>query len=302
MSIPTVAHAAQVSHAAPLAQAAQVTHTAPSGSDASCPPASPAAAGSATVGAPAGVRAIRGDGSATVVWCPPATGAGSVVSYTVTASGGQQVTARVPMDWAIVTGLANGTAETFTVTATTSGGATSPAATSNSVTPAPLPPPDHVLTGQSHKVTYDQSSLMIGGQRVFITAGEFDPWRTPSPSLWLDDLQKMKADGYNAVTVYFDWDYSSPSPGVYDFGGVRDMNEFLNMAQEAGLYVIARPGPYINAETDGGGIPSWVLPSPTGYRTDARPFESAELQWISQIDSIIAAHQITKGGSVILYQ
>ena len=137
---------------------------------------------------------------------------------------------------------------------------------------------------------------------MYITAGEFDPWRTPSPSLWLDDLQKMKADGYNAVTVYFDWDYSSPSPGVYDFTGVRDMNLFLNMAQQAGLYVIARPGPYINAETDAGGIASWALPSPTGYRTDARPFESAELQWISEIDSIIAAHQITKGGDVIAYQ
>src|ERR1700730_7397655 len=172
MSIPPVPHAPQVSHAAPLAQAAQVTHTAPSGSDASCPPASPAAAGSATVGAPAWVRAIRGDGSATVVWCPPATGAGSVVSYTVTASGGQQVTARVPMDWAIVTGLANGTAETFTVTATTSGGTAGQAATSNSVTPAPPPPPDHVLlTGPSQTVSYDQSSLMIGGRRGFITAG-----------------------------------------------------------------------------------------------------------------------------------
>ena len=237
-----------------------------------------------------------------MLWCPPATGAGSVVSYTVTASGGQQVTARVPNDWAIVDGLTNGTVQTFTVTAATSGGTTSPAATSNSITPAPPRPPGHVLTGPSQTVSYDQSSLMIGGRRVFITAGEFDPWRTPSPSLWLDDLQKMKADGYNAVTVYFDWDYSSPSPGVYDFGGVRDMNEFLNMAQEAGLYVIARPGPYINAETDGGGIPSWVLTGPNGYRTDSQPYLSAALQWFSQIDSIIAAHQITKGGSVILYQ
>ncbi len=112
----------------------------------------------------------------------------------------------------------------------------------------------------------------------------------------------MKADGYNAVTVYFDWDYTSPSPGVYDFTGVRDMNLFLNMAQQAGLYVIARPGPYINAETDGGGIPSWVLNAPNGYRTDTQPYLSAALQWFSEIDSIIAPHQISNGGSVILYQ
>jgi beta-galactosidase GanA len=300
-----VSHVGQASQAArpaaAPAQAASGTRGA-SGSDASCPPASPAAAGSATISAPAGVRAIRGDASATVLWCPPVTGAGSVVSYTVTASGGQQVTARVPNDWAIVDGLTNGTPQTFTVTASSASGATSPAGTSSSVTPAPPPPPARVAAGQPQQVSYDQSSLMIGGKRVFITAGEFDPWRTPSPSLWRDDLQKMKADGYNAVTVYFDWDYSSPSPGVYDFGGVRDMNQFLNLAQQAGLYVIARPGPYINAETDGGGIPSWVLTSPNGYRTDSQPYLSAALQWYSEIDSIVAAHQITKGGDVILYQ
>ena len=319
MTTPQLAQAAQasVSHAGQVGRAGQVSQAAgsaaapaqaangargASGSDASCPPASPAAAGSATISAPAEVRAIRGDRSATVLWCPPAAGAGSVVSYTVTASGGQQVTARVPNDWAIVDGLTNGTPQTFTVTASSASGVTSPAATSNSVIPAPPRSPGHVLTGPSQTVSYDQSSLMIGGKRVFVTAGEFDPWRTPSPSLWLDDLQKMKADGYNAVTVYFDWDYSSPSPGGYDFGGVRDMNQFLNMAQEAGLYVIARPGPYINAETDGGGIPSWVLTGPNGYRTDSQPYLSAALQWFSEIDSIIAAHQITKGGDVILYQ
>jgi beta-galactosidase GanA len=274
----------------------------PSGSDASCPAASTAGAASATVGAPSVVRAIGGESSATVVWCPPATGARSVVSYTVTSSGGQTVTAKVPNDWAIIDGLSDGTSYSFTVTADTAAGAAGAAATSNSVTPAPIPRPRDVLRGRSQQVTYDQYSLMIGGKRVFITAGEFDPWRTPSPSLWLDDLQKMKADGYDAVTVYFDWDYSSPSPGVYDFTGVRDMNEFLNMAQEAGLYVIARPGPYINAETDGGGIPSWVLTSPNGYRSATEPYLSAALQWFSQIDSVIAPHQITRGGDVILYQ
>ena len=273
-----------------------------SGSDASCPPASAAAAGSATVSAPAQVRAIPGDGSVTVLWCPPASGAGSVVSYTVTSSGGQSVTAKVPDDWAIIDGLSDGTAYTFTVSATTSGGPSGLSAASPPVRPAHLAPPPAVRRGQPQQVSYDQSSLLIGGQRVFVTAGEFDPWRTPSPSLWLDDLQKMRADGYNAVTVYFNWDYSSPSPGVYDFGGVRDMNEFLNLAQQAGLYVIARPGPYINAETDGGGIPAWVTTAPNGYRTDSQPYLSAALQWYSEIDSIIAAHQITRGGDVIAYQ
>ena len=96
-------------------------HLTPSGSDASCPAATTAGAGSSTVGAPADVRAIGGEASATVVWCPPATGAAKVVSYTVTSSGGQTVTAKVPNDWAIVDGLSNGTGYTFTVTANTAG-------------------------------------------------------------------------------------------------------------------------------------------------------------------------------------
>ncbi len=300
------AHLASTSAARPLARNAGHDQGngpgTPSGTDASCPATTPAAAGSATLTAPTEVRAIGGDGSATVVWCPPASGAGSVVSYTITSSSGQQLTANVPNLWTIADGLTDGTSYTFTVTASTASGQTSPAATAAPVTPAPLPSPRPVLHGQPQQVSYDQYSMSIGGQRVYVTAGEFDPWRTPSPSLWLDDLQKMKADGYNAVTVYFDWDYSSPAPGVYDFTGVRDMNLFLNMAQQAGLYVIARPGPYINAETDAGGIADWALTSPGGYRTDARPFESAELQWLSEIDSIIAPHQITNGGDVIAYQ
>ena len=284
-----------------------------SGTDASCPAATPAAAGDATASAPQLARAIAGSASATVVWCPPQAGAGQVTSYTVTASpGGQQVTATVPNDWAIIAGLTDGTSYTFTVTANAATSSTGPAsgtraattnaASTNTVTPEAIPQPRDVLRSAPLTVGYDQYSMLIGGQRVYITAGEFDPWRTPSPSLWLDDLQKMKADGYNAVTVYFDWDYNSPSPGAYDFGGVRDYNEFLNMAQEAGLYVIARPGPYINAETDGGGIPSWVLTSRGGYRSDVQPYLSAALQWLSEIDPIIAAHQVTKGGDVIAYQ
>jgi len=271
-----------------------------SGSDASCPAAS---TGSGSPGAPAGVRAIGGDGSVTVVWCPPASGAGSVVSYTVTSSAGQSVTADVPNDWAIIDGLSNGTSYTFTVTANTIDGSTSAAAaTPDAVTPAPVPPPGDVLHGTSATVSYDQHSLLIGGKRTFITAGELDPWRLPSPSLWLDRLEKMKAQGYNAVAPYFDWDYHSPSPGSYDFTGVRNVNQFLNMAQQAGLYVIARPGPNINAETDAGGTAAWALTSPNGYRTDTEPYLSAALQWYSEIDPIIAAHQITHGGNVIMDQ
>jgi beta-galactosidase GanA len=267
-----------------------------------CPVATPSEAASATPGAPTNVHAIGGDNSVTVTWCAPSTGQAAVASYTVTSSSGQTTTANVPNDYVIADGLTNGNSYSFTVHANTASGSSGPSASSNSATADPIPGPRGVLLGKPQPVSYDQYSLIIGGKRTFIYAAEFDPWRLPSPSLWLDRLEKIKADGYNAVTPYFDWDYSSPAPGVYDFSGVRDMNEFLNMAQEAGLYVIARPGPYINAETDGGGFPGWLVTQSGTARTDAPDFVAASDQWLSEIDPIIAAHQITRGGDVILYQ
>src|SRR5204862_2579639 len=72
-----------------------------------------------------------------------------------------------------------------------------------------------------HTIGYDHYSLTIDGQRTYLWGAEFHYWRLPSPSLWLDALQKLKAGGYNAVTLYFDWAYHSPAPGVYDFTGLR---------------------------------------------------------------------------------
>ena len=84
-------------------------------------------------------------------------------------------------------------------------------------------------------------------------------------------------------------------PGVYDFTGVRDMDQLLDMAQEVGLYVIARPGPYINAEIDGGGFPGWLThPGRQGAHRRRRYLAAAD-EWLTQIDAIIARHQLTNG-------
>src|SRR5258706_3308391 len=109
-------------------------------------------------------------------------------------------------------------------------------------------------SSQPHTITYDHYSLLIDGQRVFIYSGEFHPFRLPSADLWRDVFEKMKDGGFNTICCYFDWDYHSPKAGVYDFTGIRDLDKFLSLAAEAGLYFIVRPGPYINSETDIGGV------------------------------------------------
>src|SRR5260370_13057721 len=129
-------------------------------------------------------------------------------------------------------------------------------------------------SSQPHTITYDHYSLLIDGQRVFIYSGEFHPFRLPSPDLWRDVFEKMKAGGFNTICCYFDWDYHSPKAGGYDFTGIRDLDKFLSLAAEAGLYVIVRPGPYINAETDSGGPPGWPIPPHGPRRSPATHFLS----------------------------
>ena len=107
----------------------------------------------------------------------------------------------------------------------------------------------------THTVTFDKYSLMIDGQRTFVWSGEFHPFRLPSPGLWRDVLQKMKAEGYTAVSIYFDWGYHSPSPGVYDFTGVRDMDRLLDHRRR-GRAVRDRPaGSLHQRRGHGGGFP-----------------------------------------------
>jgi beta-galactosidase GanA len=156
---------------------------------------------------------------------------------------------------------------------------------------------------QAHTVGYDHYSLMIDGKRTYVWSGEFHYWRLPSPDLWRDVLQKMKAAGFNATSIYFDWGYHSPKPGVYDFSGVRDVDRLLDIASEVGIYVIARPGPYINAETDSGGFPGWLTTQAGRARSSAADFQAASDEWLRHIDPIIARHQLTDGtGTVVLYQ
>ena len=164
-------------------------------------------------------------------------------------------------------------------------------------------PADPVSHGPTHTIDYDRYSLRIDGKRLVVWSGEFHYWRLPSPALWKDVLQKMKAGGYNAVSIYFNWNYHSPRRGVYDFSGVRDVDRLLDMAAEVGIYVIARPGPYVNAETAGGGLPAWLATEAGKPRSTAPDYTAAWRAWMTRIDAILARHQLTDGrGTVILYQ
>lgn len=164
-------------------------------------------------------------------------------------------------------------------------------------------------TGLTDAVTWDPHSLFIQGQRTFILAAEFHPWRLPgNPDLWADVFQKIKANGFNTVSFYVNWALHYPTPttngGTGDFtsGTHRDIQRFIDEAKNAGLWMIARPGPYINGETTGGGFPGWVGNIAGSLRTNNTNYKQACTPYMTEISKIIARNQVTNGGPIILVQ
>ncbi|MEU6282150.1 beta-galactosidase [Streptomyces sp. NPDC047028] len=184
-----------------------------------------------------------------------------------------------------------------------SGGTGAPSAYAARGGPAgPLSGPPEA-DGERHTVGYDRHSLLVDGRRLVLWSGEMHPFRLPSPSLWRDVLQKMRAHGFNAVSIYVAWNYHSPAPGQYDFTGVRDLDLFLRTAAETGLYVILRPGPYINAEVDGGGFPGWLSATKGTARTADPTYLGHVDAWLTEVNRIARRHLFTRGGgTVLLYQ
>ncbi len=82
------------------------------------------------------------------------------------------------------------------------------------------------------------------------------------PEYWKDRLLKMKACGFNTVETYVAWNIHEPKPGEFYFEGMGDICKFIQTAGEVGLHVIVRPGPYICAEWEFGGLPAWLMAEP----------------------------------------
>ena len=151
-------------------------------------------------------------------------------------------------------------------------------------------------------VTWDEHSLFIRGERLFFYSGEFHPFRLPVPGLWLDVFQKIKAMGFNGVSFYTDWGLLEGNPGHVVTDGIFALEPFFQAAAEAGIYLLARPGPYINAETAAGGFPGWTLRLNGTLRSTAPDFLNATQNYVATVGKLIADAQITNGGPVVLVQ
>ncbi|KAG9316763.1 glycoside hydrolase family 35 protein [Chiua virens] len=156
--------------------------------------------------------------------------------------------------------------------------------------------------GLQNNVTWDEYSIMINGERLFLFSGEMHPYRMPVQSLHLDLFQKVKSMGFNTVSFYVFWGILEPKQGEISFEGFRDLQPWFDAARQAGIYLMARPGPYINAETTAGGFPGWGTYTPGLWRTSNTTYFEAWQNYVSSIGQILAENEITNGGPVILIQ
>ena len=149
-------------------------------------------------------------------------------------------------------------------------------------------------------VTWKDKKFYMNGEPFHIYGGAIHYFRS-MPDKWYDLLLKLKNCGLNTVETYCAWNLHEPQPGVYDFSGRLDIERFIETAAELGLYVILRPGPYICAEWDFGGLPSWLLADRSmRVRVDEGEYLTYVKRYFDHLMPHILPHLETRGGNVIL--
>lgn len=155
---------------------------------------------------------------------------------------------------------------------------------------------------RSFVVDWDHDRFLLDGTPFRYVSGSLHYFRVPRV-LWADRLFKMKMSGLNAIQFYVPWNYHEPEPGVYNFNGSRDLIAFLHEASLANLLVILRPGPYICAEWEMGGLPSWLLRKPNiRLRTSDPDFLAAVDSWFKVLLPKIHPWLYHNGGNIISIQ
>ena len=151
-------------------------------------------------------------------------------------------------------------------------------------------------------ITYDAKSFVINGKREFLTSGSLHYFRVPR-ELWRDRLYQARHAGLNTIQTYVGWNFLGYREDEFDFSGRRDLKEFIQLCDEMGLWVVARPGPYICSEWDFGGLTPWLMNyNGIRLRTCDPVYLRFVERWFEQLIPIIAGRQVSRGGNVILVQ
>lgn len=153
------------------------------------------------------------------------------------------------------------------------------------------------------EIDYQNNQFLLDGKPFRYVSGSFHYFRAPK-RYWRSNLRKMRAAGLNAISTYVEWSLHQPEENQWDWSGDADLVDFLNIAQEEDMLVILRPGPYICAERDFGGLPYWLLtrvPDIKLRTNDPRYMKYVEV-YLTELFSRIAPFLRGNGGPIIMVQ
>lgn len=148
----------------------------------------------------------------------------------------------------------------------------------------------------------EQDMFVKDGEPFTIRSGALHYFRVP-PAYWRDRIQRMRAMGLNCLNTYVPWNFHEEDEGNVTFTGWRDVALFLQVAHEEGMLVILRPGPYICAEWEFGGLPAWLLVKENiKLRTWNEPYIDAVTRWWSVLLAELKRFTYSRGGPIIMVQ
>ncbi len=151
-------------------------------------------------------------------------------------------------------------------------------------------------------VSYDSRAVTIDGKRTLLLSGAIHYPRS-TPAMWPELMQRSRNAGLNTIETYVFWNLHEAQRGVFDFSERLDLLHFCKVAQEYGLYVILRVGPYICAETNYGGLPAWLRDVPgMQMRTFNQPFMHEMERWVHLVIEYLHSMFVSNGGPIILLQ
>jgi beta-galactosidase len=154
-----------------------------------------------------------------------------------------------------------------------------------------------------HTFKFSQTEFLLDGKPYQIISGEMHPARIPA-EYWRQRIQMAKAMGCNTISAYIFWNYHEQSEGIFDFTSEnRNISEFIKIVQDEGMWLILRPGPYVCAEWELGGIPPYLLRIPDiKFRCLDERYMAAAERYIARLAEEIKPFQITKGGPLLMIE
>ena len=145
------------------------------------------------------------------------------------------------------------------------------------------------------------SSFYLDGQEFKILSGAIHYFRI-QPEDWYHSLYNLKALGFNTVETYVPWNMHEPKKGQFDFQGILDIEKFLQIAQDLGLYAIVRPSPFICAEWEFGGMPAWLLTEDMRIRSSDASYLRAVADYYDELLPRLLPRLLDKGGNILMMQ